>query len=181
VSTPENELPPLKEGYEDEFGPIDPQVYQAAREIWPKAVTFGEFSLRDRSLVFNLMMKAAANVSRSMATGRIQYLHAYLLKTFKRLVVEEREKRLPRSEALSEVPDAVTSVVADLDRKILLREIFAHLNHVDREVVELWMIGHSYERIAQILNLKPHTVGKRINRLVSRLRKTFADDETHNE
>ena len=59
MSTSEHELPPLKEGYEDEFGPIDPEVYQAARKIWPTAVRFGEFALHDRQLgreIFQLRM-----------------------------------------------------------------------------------------------------------------------------
>jgi len=175
VSTPE-QLPPLSEGYQDEFGSIDPEVYQAARKIWPVAVSFGEFALHDRSLVSNLMMRAAANVSKAMATGKnIKYLNSYLLTTFKRLVVREREQTLPRSYPLSEAPEAVEDVVADLDRKILAREIFVHLNNQERTTVHLWMMSYTDEQIAQLLDLNPATVRQRISRLITRLRKTFAN------
>lgn len=96
MSTPEHELPPLQEGYEDEFGRIDPEVYQAAGAIWPAAANFGEFALHDRGLASNLMMKAAARVSETIASGKsIENLKGYLLITFKRLVAREREKTLP--------------------------------------------------------------------------------------
>jgi RNA polymerase sigma factor (sigma-70 family) len=175
VSTPEHELPPLKEGYEDEFGPIDPEVYQAARKIWPTAVRFGEFALHDRQLVLNLMMESVANVSRSIAKGtNIEHLNGYLLRTFKHRVVRDREKRLPRSEPLSEIPDAVASVVADLDRKILTREIFARLDHREREIFQLRMMDYSFEEIGRILDLNNTAVRTRWYRLMRRLRETLA-------
>lgn len=179
MSTPGNKLPPLKEGFEDEFGPIDAKVYQAAGEIWPKAVTFGEFALHDRSLVFNLMMKATADVSKAIAKGgNIKYLDAYLLRTFKRLVVHEREKTLPRSEPLSEAPEAIQNIVADLDRKILAQEVFTHLNNIDRAVLWDWMRDYSYQEIAERLKLKPPAVRKRLERLIARLRNIFANSGT---
>ena len=178
MSTPEHELPSLKEGYEDEFGPIDPAVYQAAREIWHKAVTFGEFALHDRSLVFNLMMKATADVSRLTFEGRnIEYLNAYLLKTFKRLVVDEREKRLRRAAPLSEVPKVAEDVIADLDRKVLVREIFTQLSNIDRQILWHWMRDYTFEEIAELLELKPPAVRKRMERLKARLIKTFANSD----
>jgi len=175
VSTPE-QLPPLTEGYKDEFGPIDPQVYQAAREIWPRAVRFGEFALHDRSLVFNLMMKAVADVSKSIAKGTyIEHLNGYLFRTFKHRVVKEREKRLPRSEPLSEESEAVVSVLVDLDRKILAREIFARLDQRNREIVQLRMMDYSFEEIARILGLNNNVVRTRWYRLMGRLRANLKD------
>ena len=177
MSTPEHEWPPLQEGYEDEFGRIDPEVYQAAGVIWPAAVNFGEFALHDEDLAFNLMMKAAANVSRIITTGhKIEYLNAYLLTTFKRLVVHEREKTLPRSYPLSDAPEAVADVVADLDRKILAREVFARLNDRERSMVQLWMMGYTNAEIGQLIDIDPTTVRKRISRLIPRLKKTFETD-----
>lgn len=176
MSTPEHELPPLQEGYEDEFGLIDPEVYQAARAIWPAAVNFGEFALHDRNLVSNLMLKAAARVSQIIATGKsIEKLNAYLLRTFKRLVAREREKILPRSVPLSEAPEAILAVVDDLDRKVLAREIFARLNDRERSTVQMWMMGYTDEQIGQLLDLDPRAVRKRISRFIARSRKTVAD------
>lgn len=167
------------EGYYDEFGPIHPAVYQAAREIWPRAVNFGEFALHDRSLVSNLLMKAAANVSKLIFEGRnIEYLNAYLLKTFKRLVVEERDKTLSRAASFPEARKTVTDIVADLDRKILAREVFTHLNDDDRAVVLGWMLGYSHREIAVILGLKPATVRQRTHRAIALLRKTFENADT---
>lgn len=176
MSTPEHELPPLQEGYEDEFGRIDPEVYQAASAIWPAAANFGEFALHDRGLASNLMMKAAARVSETIASGKsIENLRGYLLRTFKRLVAREREKTLPRTVPLSEAPDAILAVVDDLDRKVLAREIFARLNDRERSTVEMWMMGYTDAQIAQILDLDSTAVRKRISRFIARTRKTVAD------
>ena len=180
MSTPE-QLPPLVEGYEDEFGPIDPVVYQAARKIWPRAVVFGEFALHDRSLVYNLMLKAAADVSKLIFEGRsIEHLKAYLRTTFKRLVVNEREKTLPRSEPLSDALEAVEDIVADLDRKILVRELLTNLNNYDRTLLWYWMTGVSDEEIALRLGRTRSAVQKRRERLIAQLKNTFANTMRRN-
>ncbi len=181
MSTPE-QLPQLTEGYNDEFGPIDPHVYQAARAIWPRAVRFGEFALHDRSLVFNLMMKAAATVSRLIFEGKsIEHLKAYLRKTFDRLVVEEREKTLPRSEPLTNAPEAVENIVADLERKILVRELFINVSNIDRSIIWYWMRGYSDEEIAIDLGRTRTAIQKRRERLIARLKNTFANTDADNE
>jgi len=79
--------PALDSGYEDEFGPIDLEVYQAAGEIWPNAAVFGEFALQDRDEAFSLMLKAVASVSSMIASGtHIEHLKRYLNTTYKNLV-----------------------------------------------------------------------------------------------
>lgn len=178
MSTPE-QLPPLKEDYKDEYGPIDAEVYQAAGEIWPRAVKFGEFALHDRQLVFDLMMKAVADVSRSIARGgEIKYLNAYLLTTFKRLVVHEREKTLARSDTLSEASEASANIVADLDRKLLALELFRDLKIIDRLVLWDWMRGYTHDEIAKRQALKPAAVGKRLERIMERLKNSFANTDS---
>jgi len=180
VSTPAHEWPALEAGYEDQFGPIDPEVYEAAGAIWPKAAKFGEFALQDRSLAFNLMLKAVASVSSSIAAGRnVEHLKAYLLRSYKNLVVTEREKLL--KESIPEFSqDSVMDIVTDLERKILLREMFTHMSTAERTLVYHSMMGYSYEEIANLLGLNPATVRQRMHRLTERLRKTidFEDTET---
>jgi hypothetical protein len=166
------------EGYKDEFGPIDPMVYLAAREIWRRAVRFGEFALHDRGLVFNLMMKAAADVSRLTLEGRrIQYLKGYLRKTFERLVVEEREKTLPRSEPLTIAPEAVANIIDDLHRKILVRELFTNLSNYDRTLLWYWMTGLSDKETASRLGRTQRAVQKQRERLIARLKTAFANTD----
>jgi len=178
VSTLHDKWPSLEAGYQDQYGPIDPKVYQAAGAIWPKAATFGEFALHDRSMVFSLMLKAVANVSSAIATGQnVENLNAYLLKSFKNLVVFERAKALGRTVSLSEVQEVAVDVIADLERKILLREIFTHLNNEQRTLVLYSMMGYSFEEIALRLELTPATVRQRMHRLTERLRKTFENSD----
>jgi len=47
VATSQTEWPSLDSSYEDEYGPIDLRVYEAAKEIWPAAEAFGTFALLD--------------------------------------------------------------------------------------------------------------------------------------
>jgi len=183
VTTSVPEWPALDSGYEDQFGPIDPIVYQAAGEIWPQAAVFGEFSLQDPNEAFHLMLKAVARVSAAIASGaKVEHLKAYLLATYKHLVGNEHARRLRREQPIPESESEfgehlVVDIVADLDRKILLREAFRQMNAEDRNLSYLLMLGYTSSEIAQELGLQPAAVRQRVHRLTLRLRKVMHIEE----
>lgn len=175
--------PALDSGYEDEFGPIDLEVYQAAGEIWLQAAVFGEFALQDRDEAFSLMLKAVARVSAVIASGtEIRRLKPYLLTTYKNLVAKEQARRLKREQPIPEFETElgehlVAEIAADLDRKILLREAFRPTTAEDRNLASLVMLGHSFTEIGEELGVDPATLRQRWNRLMMRIRKKVASRE----
>jgi RNA polymerase sigma factor (sigma-70 family) len=175
--------PALDSNYQDEFGPIDLKVYQAAGEIWREAAIFGEFTLHDQDEAFSLMLKAVANVTSVIASGaRIERLKPYLMKTYKRLVAKEHERRLKREQPISDSDSEVeeqlvAEIVEDLDHKILLREAFRHMKAEERDLSYLVMMGNTFEEIAELEGLEPAAVRQRWKRLRAKIRYKVARED----
>ena len=167
MSTSRTEWPALDSRYEDQYGPIDLEVYEAAREIWPAAAVFGEFASQDHDAAFNLMLKATAKVTARIASGgQIQNIKPYLFQTYKHLVGQEKAKRLRREQSLDDSDRSlVVDIVADLERKILLRELFTHMSEDERALSLCLMFGYTYQEIANEMGTKDETLRKRFSRL----------------
>ncbi len=141
--------PPLADSYPDEFGPIQPGVYQVAGELWPQAEKLVLATLGDGPEGLRLMLKAVAIVSRRQTEQpeQIQHLKAYLWYVFKNLVLtglkkEHDHRQLEQEQALDVPPD---DPVAALDRQILLQQICCLMDTWTREVFELLALGYQYE------------------------------------
>jgi len=172
VSIYRTEWPAIGSCYKDEYGPIDLNVYDAARSISRAAEDFGEFVLKDRAAAFDLLHKAAAKVTAHISSGRqeIQNIQAYLFRTYKRLVAHELHKRIRHEQPLSDSDDAlIVEIVADLERKIMLREIFSRINEDERTLALCLMFGYSYKEIAEALGTTEVALRQRISRFRRKL------------
>jgi len=172
VATSQTEFPALDSRYEDEYGPIDLKVYDAARAIWPAAETFGTFALQDQAVAFNFMLQAAAKVTARIASGgpEIQNLGNYLFRTYKHLIAQERVKRLQRAQPLSGFEQSpVVEIAEDLERKIMLRELFSRMSETERTLSEYLMLGYTYEEIAKQMDTTAEALRARFGRLKHRL------------
>src|SRR5215470_14979282 len=141
--------PSLDEGYTDEFGVICPEVYRAAGELWPQAEGFVHSKLRDCPAGWQLMLKAAAAVSRKVQEqpDQIRDLKAYLWTTFKRLISDEVEKE-NHYEALEHNQGTVNGARAQsetLNNRILIEEAMAWMDAWTRTVFELRVLGYEFE------------------------------------
>lgn len=173
MNPPRLSWPSLDEGYTDEFGVICPGVYQAAGELWPQAEGYADSRLHDCPAGLRLMLKAAAAVSRKSQEqpDQIRDLKAYLWTTFKRLVSEEAEKesRYQPMETEQRPTNNSHAPSGTLDDQILIEEVMAQMDPWTRSVFELRVIGHQFEEIAQILEMRPNLLRSKFHKEIQKL------------
>jgi len=163
----------LDEGYTDEFGVICPEVYRAAGELWPQAEGFVHSKLRDRPAGMQLMLKAAATVSRKRQEqpDQIRDLKAYLWTTFKHFISDEVEKEnryQPLEPEQQPEGDAIGPSEA-LNDQILIEEVMAQMDSWTRAVFELRVLGYHFEDIAQMLKMRPNLLRSKFHKEIKKL------------
>ncbi len=180
MSTSRLEWPTFEARYEDEYGALDPAVYEVARSLWPKAERFGTFALHDPAAAFDLMHKAVARVSNLIARGdQIRNVAGYLYQTYKHLIAQEKAKQINRHQPLKDVEQSlVVDITRDLERKIALREAFEHMDEVERHLTLCLMFGYSYEETAEIMGTPSATLRQQFSRLKKRIAKILGGEAT---
>ena len=165
--------PSLDEGYTDEFGVICPEVYRAAGELWPQAEGFVHSKLRDCPAGMQLMLKAAATVSRKRREqpDQIRDLKAYLWTTFKHFIFDEVEKgnRYEPLELEQQPENDVRGPSDALDDQILIEEVMAQMDDWTRRVFELRVLGYQFEDIAHMLKMSPHLLRSKFHKEIKKL------------
>lgn len=179
-----HELPELDSSYRDQYGPIDLEVYNAARKIWPKAKLFADFALQDDSTAFELIFKAAAAVSERLKTiesaelPQIRDIRTYLFRVYKNLVATEKADRIKHEQSQIELDESLAvDVIGDIERKILMREMFKRMGAEERDLCTYVMLGYQHDEIAGILGLTPDAVRQKYSRLTRRLAAMFSHAE----
>jgi ATP/maltotriose-dependent transcriptional regulator MalT len=173
--------PPLESSYIDEFGPMDPEVYRVAGEIWTSwGETFALRTLRDEHAGMPLMLKSVAEVSRVRA-GKINHignLKGYLSITYKHLVLERLEKENGHRRRDRQMLDLSlpASSEADLDRKILIQQLIRRMDPWTRRVFELLVLGYSNEEIGHALGMQANVVRSKYHKSIMRLKKQIEDE-----
>lgn len=168
--------PPLEaDGYWDEYGKIEPEIYEAARGLWPEAENFALATLRDAALGMTLLMKAAANVSRAYSSrpDEIVNLKAYLFKAFKYLVLAELRKIRLHQDLTTQIDLAASGSLQasaeDIDKKILIEQLMAVMDDWTREVFELLVLGYTFDEIGRERRMLGASVRNRFNRRIKEL------------
>lgn len=168
--------PPLEQAYTDEFGELDPEVYAAAGQMWHKAEKLARDVLDDPGLKQQLLLRAVAKVThiRCMTPERIDNLPGYLFKVYQRLLWYEVEKadqhqQLERKQAMA-LADDTPSYIEEIDRKILLEQVFDRLDDEMRFVFRMRVANHTFEEIAHHLKCPPHTLRTKFSKQLARLR-----------
>lgn len=170
MPTPRDPWPALESRYTDQYGAIDLPVYDTAGEIWPEAVAFAEFALGDYTVAFELMVKAAALVTARLASGSVEIrnMKAYLFRTYKHLVGQEKAKRLRQGQPLAE-DSLVVEIVENLERKIMLEELFSKMTEDERKLSLYLMLGYTYDEIAAEIGESSTALRQRFSRLRRRI------------
>jgi hypothetical protein len=176
--------PSLASAYTDEFGHIEPNVYEAAGALWKvSGERLALSTLADAPTGLRLMLKAAAIVSRKHAEPEslIANLSAYLFQTYKHLVLAELEKenghRQREKERQTEIESLSVSLTEDLDRKILVQQLMGRMDDWMREVFELLVLGHTFEEIGRFRNQNAHVLRTKFNKRLKRLTKQIQSDK----
>lgn len=166
--------PPLEEAYTDEFGLIQHEVYRAAGELWPQAERLARAQLGDEAAGLQLMLKAAAIISRKRVEqpDLIHDLKNYLFQTFKRLVLAELKKETGHRQrelehATDITPDDPTEKI---EREILIQQICQRMDKWTRTVFELLNLGYDYNDIARMLGMRAKSIRNRYNKQYKKIK-----------
>ncbi|HWQ32518.1 MAG TPA: hypothetical protein VNQ79_06525 [Blastocatellia bacterium] len=188
---PQIEWPELPEGYEDQYGQIAPEVYQAAVAIWPRAYQFALYALRDPQSAHSLLLKAAADVTRARfnppATLPPEHLASYLYTAFEHLVLKERKQRerlepLESDSALLPESDD-QNFIDEIEQKILLDQIMNRMEPEMKWIYERLILGYTYPEIAAELSRKsgkpvdPDGLRVRVFRYLEKLTQQIRSEE----
>ncbi len=173
----------LKFGYIDEFGPVAPDLYASAGRIWLQSHDYAARLLpgSDTARIRTLLLKAAAQVTRARdeRSQQINELDGYLFKTFKRLILAEREKdnnRL-RFETEAHLEAEWRAQATNVERRILLDELVAAMDQWTRGVFEWLTLDYSFDDIARHLGMNAKVVRNRYHRHLVTLMKHIEGQE----
>lgn len=181
------DFPPIEAAYKDEFGEVDPEVYQTAKEIWSPAKSFALRLFHDSHRGLDLLLKAVVKVSRARKTVEINNLKGYLFLTYKRLVLAELEKENGHRRILAEHYDTDgfnTKPEDDLNKKILINELRRRMDDWMREVFDFLSLGYNYEdlvpRYGKAANIIRSKYSKKTAKLARRINDDIKDFDTDN-
>jgi DNA-directed RNA polymerase specialized sigma24 family protein len=169
--------PPLDAVYNDEFGAVDPAIYDVAGELWPVAWRFTQAKLGDAALALQLMIKAVTIVSRRQAEmqGGIENPIAFLRRTFERLVLGELQKRNRRreleDERLMELLPHAEDTAQNLDNKILIEQLYLHMDEWMKKAFELRVLEYSFEEMEAVFGMKANLIRSKYSKELKRLRR----------
>ncbi len=159
---------------------IDPVVLAAAEEISQRAVEYGEKLLRDPALATSLLEESAAIVSRAIRTksqssgSSVRNLHAYLFRTFIRLVDKAKRKEFSLLNAMRAGPATYsnrTDVSKDFQLKVLVDEFLTRCDPVFRDMFYRRGQGFSWKEIGDIYGISSHAAESRFSQALQRVRK----------
>jgi DNA-directed RNA polymerase specialized sigma24 family protein len=176
--------PHLSEGYRDEAGWIDAEVYNVAASLWPYAERLADQVIHDCEVGQRLMMGAVVNVSRKRLENRerLTNIRGYLFATFRHLLMEERAKRARRQEIDDRLVGETESIFkhpeGELNKVILLYELRERADDWTRDVLELVLLGHTFEEIANELKMKSNHVRSRFGKRIRKLSKQIQKETT---
>jgi DNA-directed RNA polymerase specialized sigma24 family protein len=180
--------PPLESGYRDAEGWVDLEVYRTAAALWPFAEQLARNNLHDSMAGQKLMLKAVVNVSSALEVEQksIRNLKGYLFVTYKRLLLEELNKRRKQEESdareLRQSAEAERRGKADdLERKILVQELVQRMDGDMRYVFERLILGYTFEEIAAEQNTPSNILRNRYHRMLKRLVKQIEDENRAEE
>ncbi|MDX6288642.1 MAG: hypothetical protein QOH42_441 [Blastocatellia bacterium] len=167
--------PEIQAGYDDEFGRVDPDVYNLAGTIWPLSQTHILRTINDYETGQRLLVKAVVLVSRKCIEqpDQMNNVRAYLFKTFYRLLLEELEKRSKHDQFDAEVIDSIQSLTSRCDeqinRTILIHEIRERADQWTRQVLDDLVLGYKFVELTDKYGMKANHLRAEWSKKISRL------------
>jgi DNA-directed RNA polymerase specialized sigma24 family protein len=177
--------PPLSDAYQDVFGEIELDVYNAAGAIWQRGRGFARSQGIDDGISHTAMIRAVAKVSRRQK-GSDPYiktpgaLKAYLFTAFRRCLLDEIKDKKTSAGASLEDLEAVAdesssdSLAIKVEKKILLEEIVRHMDDKTRSIYERLILGYSFEEIAETMGTQSNVLRSKFSKKVRRIASEFA-------
>jgi DNA-directed RNA polymerase specialized sigma24 family protein len=163
--------PSLDAPYIDEFGCIDTDIHDAARQIWRWAAAYAIATLGDEASGHLALKRVCAKITEKRAAGAIQIinLNAYLQTAFKHEVLAQLKRN--RSVNIDPSTEPITDYDLDIDQKILVEQILNRMNSEDRRITELLILGYSFEEIAKKDGTRSNVIRSRHSKLLKRIKR----------
>ena len=176
--------PPLTSGYQDVFGEIDLDVYNAAGEIWQQGRAFARANGIDDAVTHTAMIRAVAKVSRRLERPAPNLKtpgarKAYLFTAFRRCLFDETQKK---ENINTSTPEDVEGLADDegladqIERKILLEEIVRHMDVDTRYVYERLILGYSFEEVAETMGIQANRLRSAYSKRIKKIAAEFANE-----
>ena len=169
--------PPLTSAYHDEYGRIDPDVYAAAGKLWPTAQNKLRRSQVDLEEGLILMFRAVAQVTQMIGkrSKEIENLGGYIWVTFSRLMVQEIETRTLHSELDAKYAARFAPTTSRSEDEIIniiqINEIRDRADEWLREVLEFYLLGHTFEEIADLMGGRANRIRSKFSKKMKKLAK----------
>lgn len=178
-----SKFPAIEEAYDEEFGTVDIEVYQVAKEIWLHAEHLAVNLLQDSHKGVQLLNKAVAQVSRLQKKhpAAIKNLKSYLYRSYKNLLLAELEKENHRREILNgwrRDHDALfeENEEAKINKKILVNEIRLRMDDWTREVFDLLQIGYKYEELVPLYGSAANVIRSKFSKKTANLARKIQNE-----
>jgi DNA-directed RNA polymerase specialized sigma24 family protein len=139
----------LASTFRDSFPTVEPEVYNAAGEVWLNALAFARTRGLDESDARAALMAAVISVSK-VGTEQIKSLPGYLFRSYERRMLDTL-KKLNRETPLDAMgQDSVIDKAAAnrIEEKVLLEEIVACMDPEMLAIYEGLVLGYSFEELA---------------------------------
>ena len=161
----------LSSALKDHYGVFDPRVYQAAGEIWLRAVDFAKKRNGDESMAYDALMTAVGSVS-NVSLDTIKSLPNYLFTAYKHRLFDELEKAdklAGVTEPLDEGTGAFIDVGAAIEERILLEEIVALMDTETLRIYEGLILGYTYEDLAKRIGSPANSLRSKFSKRVRQI------------
>lgn len=168
----------LTSTYRESYSLSNQEVYEAAGEIWPKALKFAQSRNVDESEAREELLKAVGRVS-GKGPENIKALPSYLFTSYahriQRLLAKQKHYASLESVNVDLAADPTAAKV--MQNHLLVAEIVARMNEEMRTIHEGLILGYTFEELAKKLGKSSNYLRTKFNRGVKRLAREVRDAE----
>ena len=176
-------FPTIETAYDEEFGKIDPEVYEAAKTLWLHAEHLAVKLLHDSPKGIRLMLKAVAKVSRVRENNPsvIVNLNSYLFRAYKNLVLAELEQENNRRGRLDRWFREREAVFEDseegkINKKILINELRLKMDDWTRNVFDYLRLGYKYDDLVPQFGTAANVIRSKFSKKTAQLMREIQDE-----
>ncbi len=169
-------FPTIETAYDEEFGKVDPEVYEAAKTLWLHAEHLAVKLLHDSPKGMRLMLKAVAKVSRVRENNPsvINNLNSYLFRAYKNLVLAELEQENNRRGKLDRWFREREAIFEDseevkINKKILINELRLKMDDWTRDVFDYLRLGYKYDDLVPQFGTAANVVRSKFSKKTAQL------------
>jgi len=178
-----SDFPTIETAYDEEFGKIDPEVYEAAKTLWLHAEHLAVKLLHDSPKGIRLMLKAVAKVSRVRENNPsvIVNLNSYLFRAYKNLVLAELEQENNRRGKLDRWFREREAVFDDseevkINKRILINELRLKMDDWTRNVFDYLRLGYKYEDLVPQFGTAANVIQSKFSKKTAQLMREIQDE-----